>query len=237
VIINLWYRKELSILTIIVGLSLVFVFNMHPENRTYYIDTYAEKSNQQQNLSLHYLIQNGSPFLGNMYAPITIIDFGDFQCYLCNRYVKYTEPSINQTYVQTGKVAIVFKHLPNRGLDSMGAALAAQCTNDQGKFWQFHNLLYNNQKSIDSGWVSKENLKNFASQIPRLDKELFNSCFDTEKYKSFIQNDISIASSFGFKETPSFIIENSDGTNVELLAGAQPFPSFQAILDKKISGE
>jgi protein-disulfide isomerase len=85
--------------------------------------------------------------------------------------------------------------------------------------------------------VSKENLKNFASQIPRLDKELFNSCFDNEKYKSFIQNDISIASSFGFKETPSFIIENSDGTNVELLAGAQPFPSFQAILDKKISGE
>lgn len=225
----------MSIPIIIGGLSLALAFNIHALISTYYIDTYAEKSTQQQNLSLHYLIQNGSPFLGNVSAAVTIIDFGDFQCYLCNRFVKNTEPSINQTYVQTGKVAIVFKHLPNRGLDSMGAALAAQCTNDQGKFWQFHNLLYSNQKSIDSGWVSKENLKNFASQIPGLNMEQFNSCFDNEKYRSFIQNDISIASSIGFKETPSFIIENSDGTDLELLAGAQPFPSFQAVLDKKIS--
>jgi protein-disulfide isomerase len=65
--------------------------------------------------------------------------------------------------------------------------------------------------------------------------EQFNSCYENEKYRSFIQNDISIATSIGFKETPSFIIENSDGTDLELLAGAQPFPSFQAVLDKKIS--
>jgi protein-disulfide isomerase len=203
----------------------------------YYIDTSGQTSNEQiKILSLHNLIQNGSPFLGNMSAPITVIDFSDFQCYLCNRYVKNTEPLINQTFVQTGKVALVFKHLPNRGLDSMGASLAAQCTNDQGKFWQFHNLLYSNQKSIDSGWVSKENLKKFASQIPGLDSQKFNSCFDSERYKGFIQNDIDMALSFGFKETPSFIIENSDGTNPELLAGAQPFPSFKAVIDKKISG-
>jgi protein-disulfide isomerase len=154
---------------------------------------------------------------------------------LCNRYVKNTEPLINQTYVETGKVALVFKHLPNRGLDSKGAALAAQCANDQGKFWQYHNLLYGNQKPIDSGWVNKENLKKFASQIPGLDMEHFNSCFDSEKYKSFIQNDINIALSFGFKETPSFIIENSDGANPVLIAGAQPFPSFKSVIDKMMS--
>ena len=225
----------MSFLVIVSGSSLILVLAANIS--VYYIDTSGQTSNEQiKILSLHNIIQNGSPFLGNMSAPITVIDFSDFQCYLCNRYVKNTEPLINQTFVQTGKVALVFKHLPNRGLDSMGAALAAQCTNDQGKFWQFHNLLYSNQKSIDSGWVSKENLKKFALQIPGLDIQKFNSCFDSEKYKSFIQNDIDLALSFGFKETPSFIIENSDGTNPELLAGAQPFPSFKAVIDKKISG-
>ena len=138
-----------------------------------YIDTYGQKPNEQiKTLPLDDLIKNGSPFLGNVSAPITIIDFSDFQCYLCNRFVKNTEPLINQTYIQTGKVALVFGHLPNRGLDSKGAALAAQCTNDQGKFWQFHNLLYSNQKPIDSGWVSKENLKNFASTYFELDSKI-----------------------------------------------------------------
>jgi len=117
----------------------------------------------------------------------------------------------------------------------MDAALAAQCTNDQGKFWQFHNLLYSNQKPIDSGWVSKENLKNFASQISGLDIKQFNTCLDNEKYKSFVQKDIDLALSFGFRETPSFIVENSNGSNPEMLAGALPFESFKAVIDKKVS--
>jgi len=234
-LIRLWFRKDLAKLFIIsiALLTLISIVNSH----YYIINTSAQKSNEQiNNLSLHNLIKNGSPILGNMSAPITIIDFSDFQCYLCNRYVKNTEPLINQTYVQTGKVALIFKHLPNRGFDSMGAALAAQCMNDQEKFWQFHKLLYSNQKPIDSGWVSKENLKKFALQIPGLDIQQFDSCFDSEKYKSFVQKDIGLALSSGFKETPSFIIENSDGSNPEFLAGALPFPSFQAVIEKKISG-
>ena len=203
----------------------------------YYIDAYAQKSNQNQTmtLALRTLVQNDSPFIGNLSAPITVIDFSDFQCYLCNRHVKNTEPQINETYIQTGKAALVFKHLPNRGFDSMNAALAAQCTNDQGKFWQYHKLLYSNQKPIDSGWVSKENLKKFASEIPGLDTQVFNSCLDSEKYKTYIQKDIDLALFFGFKETPSFIIVNNDGSNPEFLQGALPFPSFKVVIDKMLS--
>jgi len=220
----------------IISMASLILYSV-PNSSFNYNDTSAQKSNEQiKNLSLHHLIKNGSPFQGNVSAPITIIDFSDFQCYLCNRYVKNTEPLINQSYIQTGKVALVFKHVPNRGLDSMDAALAAQCTNEQGKFWQFHNLLYSNQKLIDSGWVSKENLKNFALQIPGLDSQQFDSCFDSEKYKSFVQKDTDLALSFGFMETPSFIIENSNGSNPEMLAGAHPFESFKAVIDKKISG-
>src|SRR3712207_2913666 len=124
-----------------------------------------EKDKNNNELSFSSLIKQGSPHLGDLSAPITIIDFSDFQCYLCARYVKETEPIIYDTYIQTGKVNYVFKHLPNRGFDSMGAAIAAQCTNDQGKFWEYHKILYTNQKPIDSGWVSKDNLKKFASKI------------------------------------------------------------------------
>jgi protein-disulfide isomerase len=99
-------------------------------------------------LSLFHLTSQGSPYQGDKSAPVTVIDFSDFQCHLCARYVKNTEPKINETYMQTGKVALVFKHLPNRGFDSMPAARAAQCTQDQGKFWQFHNLLYEKQGQL-----------------------------------------------------------------------------------------
>ena len=223
-------------LLFVIGMAslLVFVYEIYASY--FHTDTYGQNSNEKiKALPLQDLIRNGSPFQGKVSAPITVIDFSDFQCYLCNRFVKNTEPLVNQSYIQTGKVALVFNHLPNRGFDSMGAALAAQCTNDQGIFWQFHNLLYSNQKAIDSGWVSKENLKNFASQIPGLDIKRFDRCFDSEKYKSFVQKDIELALSFGFKETPSFIVENSNGSSQETMSGALPFESFKAVIDKKIS--
>lgn len=100
-------------------------------------------------LSLSSLTNQGSLYQGTRSAPVTVIDFSDLQCHLCTRYVKNTEP---------------IKHLPNRGFDSLPAALAAQCTQDQGKFWQFHNLLYEKQGPIDSGWANKDNLKKLAAQ-------------------------------------------------------------------------
>jgi len=222
----------LAIIITIFSYSSSLTSSPHATNNYAYATT---QQNKIGDLSLSTLIHQGSPYLGDSSAPITIIDFSDFQCYLCARYVKATEPLINQTYIQTGKVILIFKHLPNRGFDSMDAALAAQCTNDQGKFWQFHNMLYYNQKPIDSGWVSKDNLKKFASQIIGLNMQQFEVCFDTKKYKDFIESDLTLGSSFGFHDTPSFIIVNSkDGSNPEILEGAHPFPSFKAIIDKKL---
>jgi protein-disulfide isomerase len=192
---------------------------------------------KENSLSLTNLIQQGSPYLGDpSTAPITIIDFSDFQCYLCARYVKATEPLIRDTYIETGKVVLVFKHLPNRGVDSLGASIAAQCSHEQGKFWEFHDILYENQKPIDSGWVNQENLKKFAAKLKGLDIEKFNECLDNQKYKEFVERDIDLGSSFGFQDTPSFVIVNSkDGSNPEVLKGAHPFPSFKAIIDKRLS--
>lgn len=195
----------------------------------------TDESIESSSFSLSNLIEQGSPHLGNLSAPITIVDFSDFQCHLCARHVRNTEPLINETYIQTGQAALIFKHLPNRGFDSMGAHMAAQCVHEQGKFWQFYKLLYENQQSIDTGWVSEDNLKKFASQIPGVNMEQFNSCFDAQTYKEFIENDVKLANSLGFFDTPTFVIVNSiDGSDPEIIRGAQPFPAFQSVIEKKL---
>jgi protein-disulfide isomerase len=194
----------------------------------------ANNSNNNK-LSLHTLIQQGSSLLGKLSAPVTIVEFGDFQCPFCDRFAKETMPEINQTYIQTGKVNMLFEHFTIYGPDSITAAIASQCTNDQGKFWKLYNMLYNNQGSVNSGWASKDNLKKFASKIPGLDTQKFNSCLDSGRYVSLVQNDLAFATSLGLQGTPAFIIEKSDGSNPELLPGAYPFPSFKAIIDKELA--
>ena len=189
-----------------------------------------------QNLSFTRLKQEGSPVIGSPSAPITVIQFGDFQCRFCGRFARDTEPQINQTYVETGKINLVFKHFVTHGPDSMTAAIASQCANEQGRFWSFYNILYGNQGDENSGWASADNLKKFASQIPGVDMKKFNSCLDNQKYKSIVDNDTTFAYKSGFQGTPTFIVEKSDGTDPQILLGAIPFPAFQAILDKKISG-
>ena len=114
-------------------------------------NAFAQIQAGQSDLVLSNLIKQGQPYQGSKSSPVSLIMFGDFRCHDCDRFVKHTEPQINSTYIQTGKVALVFVHIPNKGFDSWPAALAAQCANDQGKFWQFHNILYNNQGPIDSG--------------------------------------------------------------------------------------
>jgi hypothetical protein len=213
--------SSIAILTVLafgtLSFSFHFIWTFFEHSMLLLAQTDGSLDSSTFSFSLSTLIEQGSPYLGNLSAPITIVDFSDFQCHLCARFVKNTEPLINETYIQTGRVALVFKHLPNRGFDSMGAHLAAQCTNDQGKFWQFHNLLYENQQGIDTGWVNEENLRKFASQIPGLNIEQFNSCFGTQKYKEFIDKDVELANSIGFFDTPNFIIVQSiNGSDPEV---------------------
>ncbi|HJS65107.1 MAG TPA: thioredoxin domain-containing protein [Nitrososphaeraceae archaeon] len=210
-----------------IGISTIFFQFNYP------IFVSAQELNNNE-LSRENLLKNISPVLGNPDAPITILDFSDFQCPNCGRYVKNTEPLINETYIQTGKVSLVYKYFPVVGFDSINAALGGQCAQEQGKFWEFHELLFANQKSIDSGWVSKDNLKNFAAQISGLDIQKFAECLDDELYIDHINLDLEMAKKFQFRGTPSFIIVKSDGTDIDVLTGAHPFPSFVAIIEDKL---
>jgi protein-disulfide isomerase len=130
---------------------------------------------------------------------------------------------------------LVFKHFVTHGTDSFNAGIASQCANDQGKFWNFYEILYNKQGEENSGWVSVENLKGIALKMPSLNLHEFNSCLDDQKRKSIVENDTRFAFASGFQGTPNFIVEKRVCSDQEVLLGAFPFPAFQAVIDKKIS--
>lgn len=185
-------------------------------------------------LSFSNLITSDTPLKGDPLAPITLIEFGDFQCPNCGRFARDTSPQIETSYVESGQVSMAFKHFPVVGPDSKPAAMASQCANDQGMFWEFHDELYNNQGHENSGWANRDNLKQIASNIG-LDKQSFDSCLDSNKYQSLVEKDLSLAKQIKFTGTPSFLVLKNDGSKPQALTGAYPFATFQKIFEDSLS--
>ncbi len=173
----------------------------------------------------------GSPILGNPSAPITIVEFGDYQCEQCYAWFHETKPAIVRDYIDTGKANLVFVDLAFLGKDSIPASMATYCAEDQGMYWEYHDLLYNYQESIDNGWANSERLKAFAFSLD-LDMELFESCLDSGKYSKRVQYNIQQARENGVRGTPGFFIVGPNGQ--QKIGGAQPFSVFQNILDSMI---
>jgi len=173
----------------------------------------------------------GSPILGDLSAPITIVEFGDYQCEQCYAWFHETKPAIVRDYIDTGKANLVFVDLAFLGKDSIPASMATYCAEDQGMYWEYHDLLYNSQESVDGGWANSERLKAFAFSLD-LDFELFESCLDSEKYSKRVQYNIQQAKENGVRGTPGFFIVGPDGQ--QKIGGAQPFSVFKQILDSMI---
>jgi len=175
----------------------------------------------------------GSPILGDPLAPITIVEFGDYQCHQCHNWFLDTKPMIMRDYIETGKVNLVFVDFAFLGRDSPKAAQASYCAEDQNMYWEYHNSLYTLQESkIDNGWANSERLKAFAFNL-NLDMEMFNECLDSEKYSKRVQYNSQQARDNGVRGTPGFFIVDSDYNQTQI-GGAQPFSVFQRILDSMI---
>ena len=148
----------------------------------------------------------GSPILGDLSAPITIVEFGDYQCHQCYNWFHNTKPAITKEYIETGKANLVFVDLAFLGSDSPKAAQASYCAEDQEMYWEYHDILYTFQESkINNGWANTERLKAFASSL-ELDMDLFNSCLDSEKYSKRVQYNSQQAREHGVRGTPGFFI-------------------------------
>jgi len=185
-----------------------------------------------QKVSLDLLTGNSSPVLGSENAPITMIEFGDYQCFYCNNFFHNTESDIVKNYIDTGKVKMYFKDFTIIGQDSVTAANAAHCAQEQGKFWQYHDVLYTNWSGENTGWATSTNLVQFAKQVG-LNMDQFNQCFQQTKYNSVIRGSVSDANTLGLTGTPDFFIIGPDNS-VTKVVGAQPYSVFDEIFKSKM---
>ena len=176
------------------------------------------------------------PFKGNADAPVTIVEFSDFQCPFCLRFYEQTLPSIIENYVDTGKVKFVYRDLPLDSLhpNARPVHIASECADEQGKFWGYHDMLFDNQ----SEWASlpaadlQSTLTKYASDLG-LESASFEACLESDAIADEVNKDTLDAARYGATGTPAFFIGNEKDGFIKL-SGAQPYPAFQAVIDAQL---
>jgi len=164
-----------------------------------------------------------SPVLGDKNAPVTIVEFSDYECPFCGRHYLQTFPQLKKEYIETGKVKLVFKDFPlSFHPNAQKAAEAARCAGEQSKYWEMHDLLFSNQEKLGI-----ENYKKWAREIG-VDGAKFDSCLSSGKYASDVQADLAYGSQIGVSGTPGFFV------NGKKISGAQPYIVFKQAIDAEL---
>jgi len=166
----------------------------------------------------------GYPSLGPDDAPITIVEFSDFQCPYCRRFYEETYKDLLDAY--PGQIRFVYRNLPLTSIhpDAMPAAIASLCANDQNVYWDYHDKLFGSESLGEDVYVQ------YATDLG-VDVDQFTSCLSSGAYDDFIQQDMDFSLNLGVQSTPTFFI------NGLAIVGAQPLTSFQQIIDKELAGE
>jgi protein-disulfide isomerase len=161
---------------------------------------------------------------GSLSAPITIVEFSDFECSFCERFVSQTLSDLETKYIDTGKVRFIYRDFPLAfHTNAQKAAEAAECAGEQGKYYEMHDKIFENQNAI-----GVNNLKSYAKQIG-LDETEFNTCLDSGEMAQEVAKDFSDGQKLGVSGTPTFFV---NGTK---LVGAQPLSAFEQIIEAELA--
>jgi protein-disulfide isomerase len=189
--------------------------------------------------TLHLCAGGNVPVVGRVCgqdsAPVRIVELSDYQCPFCKRFVDGTEPDVEREYVQRGLVQLEFQHFaitggnaPPDSNEATLAAEAAECANDQERFWEYHYKLYAEQSGENRGAFLPERLKQFATDLG-LDRGEFDACLDSHKHIGLVEDLRDQAAAAGARGTPSFLI------NGELVVGYQSFEAFRQHIEKALA--
>lgn len=175
----------------------------------------------------------GAEMLGRPDAPVTLLEFTDYQCPYCKRFVDQTLPELTRKYIDTGKLRFVSLDMPlSFHPQAMQAARAARCAGESDRFWDMRALLFANSKSLD-----RDDLVRYAAQLG-LPAPAFAECLDSNRHDAAIDRAQQAARTAGFSGTPSFVLGRTadgfvDGTAV---IGAKPLAEFERIIQQLLSG-
>jgi protein-disulfide isomerase len=180
----------------------------------------------------------GAPLKGRADARLTVVEFSDYQCPFCGRYVRDTLTHIDQDYVTTGKVKYVFRDFPLESIHKQAfkAHEAAYCAGEQGQYWPMHDRLFANQEAlVVSALVAH------AAAL-ELDADRFRQCLDSDRHAATIRKNLAEAQAAGVTATPTFLIgltepENGTVKVLKVVRGAQPYARFKEIIDSLLRGE
>jgi len=177
------------------------------------------------------------PFKGNANAQVTVIEFSDFQCPFCFRFFEQTLPQIEKNYIETGKIKFVYRDLPLDNLhpNARPVHIAAECADEQGKFWEYHDILFEKQSEWQRLAAAdlQITMAEYANDLG-LEKASFESCMQSDEIADEVNKDYLDGTSYGATGTPTFFIGNEKDGFIKLV-GAQPYSAFQAEIDKQLS--
>ena len=177
----------------------------------------------------------GAPTLGRADAPVTIVEFSDFECPFCQRHFAQTWPEIKRDYVDTGKVRYVYLDFPLEQIHfkARKAAEAAHCAAEQGKFWEMHDLLFAQNGNLDVGQYV-----NYAKKLG-LEVFAFDLCLGSGKQSAKINRNLASGTSIGVNATPSFIIAKTERGDIvsggNIITGAQPYEQFRQAIEQALA--
>jgi protein-disulfide isomerase len=180
----------------------------------------------------------GAPFLGEKNAPLTLVEFTDFQCPYCARHFAQTMPQIVAEYVKTGKVKYVVRNFPLESLHprAFQAAEAARCASEQKKYWEMHQRLMSSQNALDAKSLPVH------AQALGLDLTAFQQCLDGGKEAAKVREDIADGEKAGVEGTPAFFLGITQPNEPTIkvtrtVGGALPYPSFKRVIDSLLAAQ
>lgn len=215
-------RKIIRLFGILATLIVVAVFVFLPKNKTTapVPEISLDKSLGEIGLDKSF---------GDENAPVVVVEYGDFQCPACQQFFQATVVQLKTEYVQTGKVRFVFRQFAFLGDESQWAAESSECANEQGRFWDYYDKLYQEQNGENVGIFSKDNLKQFAVDL-ELDTTGFNQCLDSGRYTETVKQETLEGQQAGVRGTPSVFVNGQyieNGGSFQVLKAA-----VEAALDK-----
>jgi protein-disulfide isomerase len=196
-----------------------------PETSTGDQQPEAEASSASQQVIRYDVPVDDDPVLGAEDAPITIIEFSDYECPYCRQWHAEVYSQLIDTYGD--QIRFVYRDFPLESIHSnaKSAAQAANCAHEQGVFWEYHEMLF----SMEQGLGSEAYLE-YASQLDA-DQAAFKECIDSGRYQEEVQADFEFAAELGVRSTPTFFV------NGIAVVGAQPFEIFQQVIESELAGE
>jgi protein-disulfide isomerase len=198
--------------------------------------TAARQPTPQASSVLKTVSLDDDPLKGNPNAPVTIIEFSDFQCPFCSRFFEQTLPLIEQNYVETGKVNLVYRDFPlDFHQNAQSAHIASECADEQGAFWEYHDILFDKQTEWQSLGFDLINPRflTYAEELG-LDESTFTKCLQSNDIVQEIQSDLLDGRQYGTTGTPTFFVGNEKHGYTKI-SGAQPYQNFVNVIESKLS--